>query len=314
MTRSAHALAVAAALAALAVGCTGTEENGGRGTESPDGHRSPFTGEPAEAGRPVLAIKVDNAPEARPHTGLDAADLIYVEPIEAGFSRLVAIYSSDVPDLAGPVRSARESDLDLLRQFGEPALAFSGAQRAVLDAIADAPVFDEPPDALPDAYERHDDREAPHNLFVHPRAVLDAAPDASDARDIGFRFGAAPGGGAPETERSVSYPNAEFTFTWSPDEKRWRVALDGDETDVTPATVVLQEVEVTESDLHDVNGNFTPFTETVGSGDATVLRGGQAFEAEWDRDHKDEGTDFTTPDGEPMTFAEGQVWVVFVPR
>src|SRR5437899_3305011 len=37
---------------------------------------------PAAPGPPVLAVKIDNAPEARPAKGLGAADLVYIEPVE----------------------------------------------------------------------------------------------------------------------------------------------------------------------------------------------------------------------------------------
>ncbi len=48
--------------------------------------------------------------------------------MEAGLSRILAVYSSTVPPVIGPVRSARETDLELLRQFDRPTLAYSGAQ------------------------------------------------------------------------------------------------------------------------------------------------------------------------------------------
>ena len=58
---------------------------------------------------PVLAVKIDNTSPARPRIGVDAADIVYVEPVEAGLTRLLAIYASTLPPEVGPVRSARES-------------------------------------------------------------------------------------------------------------------------------------------------------------------------------------------------------------
>ncbi|WP_326598374.1 DUF3048 domain-containing protein [Streptomyces sp. NBC_01803] len=314
MAGNIRTFAVVLALGALVTGCGNDGDNGDRGGGSADrADVSPFTGEEAESG-PVLAVKIDNSPDARPHTGLDQADIVYVEQVEGGSSRLMAVFSSHLPDLTGPVRSARESDLELLRQFGEPALAYSGVQTKLKPLIADAPLFAESPDAVPDAYVRDDAREAPYNLYVKPQQVLDAAPDASEASDIGFRFGDAPGGGEPTERYDVSFPAAGFSFTWSADEKRWMVAMDGTATDVGAATVVVQEVTIRQSQYHDVLGNFTPYTETVGSGDATVLRDGQAFPAEWERSGEEDGTEFTTPDGDPMRFAPGPVWVVLAEK
>jgi len=81
---------------------------------------SPFTGEPVTALGPVLAVKIDNIAAARPPTGLTSADLVYVLPVEGGLSRIMAVVSSRVPAVIGPVRSAREDDLELLA-FSWPA-------------------------------------------------------------------------------------------------------------------------------------------------------------------------------------------------
>lgn len=80
---------------------------------------------------------------------------------------------------------------------------------------------------------------------------------------------------------------------------------------VAPATVVVQYVKVHKSKYHDVLGNNTPYTETVGSGTAKVLRDGRVFDVNWARPTATGGTEFTTTDGAPMNFAKGQVWVVF---
>ncbi len=315
--RFAGVTALVAVLGLLA-GCDSQQENGGGGGGQDGGDpgdevsTSPFTGEKLDDGpSPVLAVKIDNVEAARPQTGLADADIVYVEQVEGGLSRFLAVYSEDLPDLIGPVRSGRESDLELLEQFGEPAFAYSGIQGALEPLFEDAPLFRVTPDAAPEGYSRGSDRPAPYNLYGDPAALLDAAPDASEASDIGFRFGDAPAGGGEAAEKyDVPFPAAGFTFTWSADDERWEVALDGEASDAAPATVVVQNVSVRESEYHDVTGAYTPYTETTGSGTATVLRDGRAYEAEWSRSSADDGTEFTTPDGDPMRFAPGPVWVL----
>ena len=54
----------------------------------------PFTGEPVKALGPVLAVKIDNIVYARPQTGLQSADIIYVIPVEG---RASGVFRLDVP-------------------------------------------------------------------------------------------------------------------------------------------------------------------------------------------------------------------------
>ncbi|MGW4734948.1 DUF3048 domain-containing protein [Streptomyces shenzhenensis] len=319
-TATTAAVLAATIMALLLAGCTARHRpvDDGRGREirpAPSTSATTGTG-PGTANGPVLAVKIDNVGAARPQTGLDAADVVYAEQVEGGLSRLMAVYAAGLPAVVGPVRSARESDLELLRQFDRPTLAFSGAQHKLLPLIDRAPLRPATPDDTPDAYFRAGDRPAPHNLYLRPRRLVSEPPGAA-ALTTGFHYGAAPSGGRAESSRTVRYPAARFTFTWSADRGRWLVSMDGRPTEtadgerVAPATVVVQYVTVRPSAYHDVLGNNTPYTETVGSGTAEVLRGGRAYDAVWKRADASGGTEFSTADGEPLNFAEGQVWVVF---
>ncbi|MFF1509679.1 DUF3048 domain-containing protein [Streptomyces sp. NPDC058326] len=281
--------------------------------------RSPFTGLPARPA-PVLAVKIDNVPAARPHTGLGAADLVYVEQVEGGVTRLLAVYSSRLPELAGPVRSARESDIELLGAFGRPVLAYSGAQSALNPLLGAAPLHPVTETTAPGSFRRAPDRPAPHNLYLRPERALATDPGAPNAPDVGFRFGPAPAGGTPVDSETVRFPAARYTFTWSEADRSWRVAMDGraaratDTGPLSPSTVVVQRVTVRASAFHDRTGAVSPYTETVGSGTALVLRDGRAHEARWSRPSTASGTTFTTPGGAPLAFAPGQVWLVLAPK
>ncbi|MBZ3905144.1 DUF3048 domain-containing protein [Streptomyces griseiscabiei] len=311
---SAGPLLAALTVAALLAGCTVTGSDGGDDRGGDDGRRDDRASAPPAGS--VLAVKIDNVSAARPQTGIDAADIVYAEQVEGGLSRLMAVYATTFPEAVGPVRSARESDLELLRQFDEPTLAFSGAQGKLLPIIDRAPLHAETPEDAESAYFRGDEKPVPHNLYLRPEKLIDTPPGA-EALTTGFHYGPAPAGGTPEESRTVRYPAARFTFTWSDDSRRWQVSMDGsptittDDVRVAPATVVVQYVTIRASRFHDYLGNNTPYTETVGSGRAEVLRDGRAYDAHWRRESPADGTAFTTPEGKPMNFAKGQVWVVY---
>lgn len=308
----AAALLTVLLLVLLAAGCTGGDGSG------PETRSNSPSGRGTDA--KVLAVKIDNVAPARPQTGLEQADIVYVEQVEAGLSRLLAVYSSELPPVIGPVRSARETDLELLRQFDRPVLAFSGAQSRLLPAIDRAPLDAVPPSAAPRAYFRGPERPAPHNLYLRPERIPYAASGAEAVEALGLRFGPAPPGGSSEESRTVRFPSARTTFTWSAERERWLVAMDGSPARTSEggrlgaATVIVQDVTVRPSAFGDRSGNNTPFTETVGSGTAHVLRDGKAYEARWARPSADADTAFTTPGGERIDLASGPLWIVYAPR
>jgi len=279
---------------------------------------SPFTGEPVRALEPVLAVKIDNIVTARPQTGLQSADIVYVEPVEGGLTRFFAVFSSHIPSVVGPVRSARESDLKLLPQFGHPAFAWSGATPHLVPFIERANIADLYALQV-GGYYRISSRVAPENLYADPRTLLKEAPTASKARDIGFRFGPQPAGGRATGSYSVSFPAASYTFRWSAKAKRWLLWMDGAPATATEGgqlggpTVIIQYVYISTSRFEEYGGR-PPLAESVGSGTAVILRNGRAYTVHWSRPNINGGTTYTLPGGKRMLFAQGQVWVVLAPE
>jgi Protein of unknown function (DUF3048) N-terminal domain/Protein of unknown function (DUF3048) C-terminal domain len=277
---------------------------------------SPFTGERIKYLRRELIFKIDNIVLARPPTGLRMADIVYLIPVEGGLSRFMAVFSSHIPPVVGPVRSAREDDIKLLRQFGRPAFAFSGAQPRLLPVVEHARIVDLYAGRV-GGYFRDNRRIAPYNLYARTRTLLHEARHASLARDIGFRFGSAPPGGKKVHSYTVRYRAARFTFWWSHKQHRWLVSMDGrlarsaDGHRLGGRTVVVQYTKVRTSRFREWGNIRPPYAVTVGHGRADVLRNGRVYHASWVRHSKNGGTKFTLRGGRRMLFAPGQVWVIF---
>jgi hypothetical protein len=281
---------------------------------------SPFTGEPVKSLQRVLAVKIGNTVPERPATGLSKADIVYVIPVEGGLSRIMAIFSSHYPRVVGPVRSARQDDIRLLSQFGRPGFVWSGAQPRLVSRVEQSRIVDlyVGLNRVASAFYRSASRPVPYNLYARTKALLKDAPNASVARNIGFRFGPAPPGGHPRKSASVSYPAASFRFTWLPRRGQWQIWMDGSPAysteqarPLSAPTVVIQRVVVGLSPFLEQGPMEPPYATTVGSGTALVLRGGEEFHAHWSRPRPDEGTTFTTNSGQPMTFSRGPVWIVY---
>jgi hypothetical protein len=227
------------------------------------------------------------------------------------------------------VRSAREDDLELLRQFGTPAFAYSGATPRQLPHVHQARTVDLYA-GLPGvsaAYYRSGARFAPYNLYASSAALLADARGASAARDIGFRFGPVPAGAngpaVGTAGYTAGYSASSFTFRWSARSARWLVSMDGAAAMVTSSgpggqrgrlgapTIIIQHTVVRTSRFLEY-GKPPPYAHSAGQGTAVVLRGGRAYPVRWSRPSADGGTAYTLPSGQRMTFAPGQVWVLLV--
>ncbi|MDO9486681.1 MAG: DUF3048 domain-containing protein [Actinomycetota bacterium] len=304
-------------------GSSGTNPDSNPQIQSPAPVRtSPLTGLPQPEAKPVLIVKLDNTRNAQPHAGLKDADVVYIEEVEYGITRLAAVFSSIVPDRIGPVRSARITDVDLVAQYGSPAFAFSGVQRKMWPEIQGSPLIDVSPNRNANIYFRDSSRRAPYNYFLDGVDALAFAPDATLDRDIGFVFSNdIPFGGKVNTGATMDWPGSSAEFTFNPSTGLYNVDLNGEPAEAdenkagqSAATVVIQNVKQSPSAYYDRGGGNTPHASTIGKGTAVILRDGLSYDVKWSRPTEDVGTTFTMADGSPMPFKPGQQWVVLLDK
>lgn len=277
-----------------------------------------LTGLPGTNNR-VIAAKIDDTRSAHPQVGIESADVVYIEQVEAGLTRLVALYSSYYPVKIGPIRSARISDIDILAEYGRVGFIFSGAQRKMFPVIDNANLANLGAQRNPPSvYVRDPLRNAPTNMFVYPEKLLEVDRNASEielVREPGWIFGDNPGTGKPIERAEVSWPNARYAVEWSAEEERWLIEfnrepnLNPDGYQLGSPTFVIQIVEIKPSEFGDRYGGITPKHEVVGAGSGFVLRNGQAIEARWTRESVESQTKWTLPDGSSVPFEPGQIWI-----
>jgi hypothetical protein len=274
---------------------------------------------------PVLVVKIDDTTQAHPQIGLEDADIVYIEQVEGGLTRLAAVFSSVIPQRIGPVRSARISDIEILSQFGRVAFAYSGAQSKLLPVIAAANLQDLGAQRQsPTIFTTDPNRTQPYAMVLRADLLLQHIRDKNyqidSAKSVGFAFGSLPEGGAPTDKVVVNWPAATYSATWSVEESRWLLshnnAVNVADSGVVlgPTTLVIQIVSITPSEYKDKVGGVTPFSQTVGTGKAYVLRDGQWFATTWNRPFSEGGTTFTLADGTLMNFDPGQIWIALTDR
>jgi len=281
--------------------------------------RNSLTGLPGSDG-PILVVKIDDTTLAHPQVGLAEADVVYIEQVEGGLTRLAALYSSRIPELVGPVRSARISDIELFAQFGKIGFAFSGAQSKFLPVIAAANLYDVGAMRYGPLYYANDPaRVAPYAMMLKASDLLAKAQERgatfATSSSAGWNFGEP----APNLKKfasaRVSWPANSYDITWSQSEKRWLLShngqpnLDSNGFHLGPQTFVIQIVSITDSIYSDKIGGVTPFSQTVGEGECYILRDGGFVRGKWSRPTESDGTTFTNFKGEELTFDRGQIWI-----
>lgn len=263
----------------------------------------------ALAQRSAIAVKIPNDPSSRPHTGIEAADVVYEEETEGGTTRFAAVFHSSYPDVVGNVRSGRYVDVPLVAPY-DGVMIYSGARASVQGTI-DAAGITRVTEGGPGFY-RDGARPAPHNLYVRlPEAV--AAREAAPAAPSPWDFRAeAPDGGRRVTGR-VSIPVSRYaTAGWEYDDQAgvFRRFQDGRPHTVTgerrigAANVVALDVPVTGRDSHGA-----PVYALEGAGAALLLRDGRAYDIGWSKAGTHAALDLTD-DRHPALLAPGPTWVV----
>ncbi|GMA85196.1 hypothetical protein GCM10025868_04460 [Angustibacter aerolatus] len=328
MRRAALAVpAVAACLALALAGCSKDQPKAAAPTASaspsptasatataPARDASLLSGRKGRRDGSVYAVKIDNTHSAHPQVGVDAADVVYVEEVEGGLTRLAAVFSSTYPKQVGPVRSGRISDIRLLRQYGEVGLIYSGSQRKMIAPLQRSSLHLVSFDANGKGFSRASGRPAPYNVIGDFATLRARAGKTSVPSKAPYAFGPAPAGGKAATHLSVRWPGAHLTATWSKSAERWLVSMDGSASRTPsgkrlgPQTFIVQRVKVVKSKYVDVNRNPTPDSKTVGSGSALVLRDGRVYDAKWSRASDDDITHWTIG-GKEAVLSAGQVWV-----
>ena len=279
-----------------------------------------FTGLAGE-NKQILVVKIDDTNAAHPQIGVESADVVYVEQVEGGLTRLAAIYTSKLPPLIGPIRSARISDIELLAQFGRVGFAYSGAQSKMRPVIAAANLENLSAERNPPSiYGKDPDRPGPVDMILKPDLLLERANAnpkirIETATASVFPFGDAPKGETNTAIAKIKWPSAKYELRWDSTNEKWLIyfnekpnmAANGEQ--LYADTAIIQIVSITPSIYGDKFGEITPFSKTTGSGKAVMLRDGLSYQISWQRNLETDLTTWKSEDGGVANFKPGRTWI-----
>lgn len=290
--------------------------------------------------RRLVAVKVDNHPNARPQSGLEVADAVFEIPVEAGLTRFIALFHQSDLDYVGPNRSGRPTDSEIMSSLGESPFQISGAQpwvQSIFRSDGINVVYDNGATTFRQGVRPH-----PHNLFTSTPLIRDWA-DNVGWEDVApgnlFAFGDPTPGEATAVriETPVS-PQPAPRWEWDGeqylrfhgDEPHEWVTLagydeapgeDSDGEEVADAergqvafdTIVVMKMRRYTARPPSGSGTSVPAMETVGTGDALVFADGEVVSGTWERGSAEDGFTLVTADGEPLILEPARIWITLVP-
>jgi len=269
----------------------------------------------------ILVVKIDDTKDARPQIGIESADVVYVEQVEAGLTRIAAIFSSKLPELVGPVRSARISDIELLAQFGRVGLAYSGAQTKMRPVLAAANIENLSAERNPPTiFTKDPDRVGPVDMILKPALLLEranakAGTQIDSPKIAPWSFGDAPKSGAITALAKIKWPSARYELRWDEISKKFLIYFNGEPniaasgSQLAADTAIIQLVSISPSIYGDKFGGVTPFSKTTGSGKAIMLRDGFSYELTWQRELETDVTTWLDANGKVANFKLGKIWI-----
>ncbi len=273
--------------------------------------KSPFTKRP-------IAVIVENAPAARPQSGLSKADIVYEILAEGGITRFLAIFNSEPAENVGPVRSARpyfvlkaaENDA-IFAHSGGSVEAFTYLEMLAVDHIDEMKNFQ--------PFWRTQDRPPPHNLYTSVASLRQEAQRLGYNKPIrvgGFLVGDLGNpGGEKASKLEIDYAaDYKVEFTYLPDKNVYQRFINGAPHIDAAAGRAIQcstiIVQVAEHQVKDEEGRLE--IRFVGEGKGWVFRDGKVAPLRWEKNDLRDKTRFYLADGEELKINPGKVWIEVV--
>ena len=280
---------------------------------------------------PAVTCKVDNAPAGRPQFNLNKTDIVHVQMVEGGLTRLVATWHSQPVEKVGPVRSVRPMDADLAAAFGG-IFCYSGGVDMFIALLQDTSLYlaDEntQQSVKPNSFSRTPERFAPHNMVVDMGLLQSQHEDLASPQSI-FNYAAfldetkdyepaSASSGKATTDLTIEYPDA--TSYWKGDgsgnllrSQDGEPHMDGvSEEQVRAKNVVVLEVQI-DSSIRDARYGVIPKTIMVGSGKVWVFVDGKHIEGTWSKATQTSPIELLDSTGAVIKLAPGNTWVELKP-
>lgn len=280
---------------------------------------SPLTGvevSKLDAQRPVIAVMIENSPEARPQSGLKDSGVVFESVAEAGITRFLMLYQESKPAAIGPVRSVRPQFASWVAAF-DAGLAHVGGSDIPLGKLRSGQIKDLDQFFNANTYTRLSSKRAPHNVYTTDEKLqtLTAKKGYSTSNFSPWKRKTKETPSKTPTAQTITVPisTGKFgvSYTWNQSTNSYNRAQGGvAHTDqeggqISPKVVVV--FQVAHDKIKESNGFSYP--DAIGSGKAWVFQDGLVTEVTWNKTSDKEQIKFTDSTGKLVEFTPGQTWL-----
>ena len=274
----------------------------------------------ADLSKPVTAIMIENSPDARPHSGLKQAEVVYEAIAEGGITRFLTLFQQYKPQLIGPVRSLRMYYVDWLAPY-QASVAHVGGSHASLQEIRNGKYRDIDQFFNGGSYWRANDRRPPHNVYTSFEK-LDALNAGKGYKSSQFTSFARADGKASDKPNTVSI-DINFSSSWYNTHYDYdkasntylrsiggQASNDREEGRLAPSVVIALHVNETTV----MEDGWRQSIVTTGTGTATVFQNGTVAECTWRKNDRFSPLELIDAAGKPVVLNRGQTWIAAVPN
>lgn len=272
----------------------------------------------------LVAVMIENHPDARPQSGLSKASIVYEAPVEANYTRLMAIYPADaVVEQIGPVRSARPYYLDWISEYSQPMYMHCGGSPDALNKIKDYGIFDVNEFYYSKNFWRSPSRFAPHNVYTSSELWNKVLAEQNKLQDT-WTFeergthSASSGqawNGESVSDIAISFLSPDYVVEWKYNSstqkyERWQAGAEHREANgslIVADTVIVQHVKTR---VLDEIGRIS--METIGSGAVEVYFDGQKISGAWKKIDRTSRTRFFDEAGNEIKLKAGKIWIEMI--
>jgi hypothetical protein len=263
--------------------------------------------------RKVIAMMIENSPDARPQAGLNKAGVVFEAIAEGGITRYCALYLDNMPGYVGPVRSVRPYYVNWLAGF-DAAVGHAGGSAEGLAQVARLNVKDLDYTKA-GGYNRVSDRFAPHNLYADLKTLQ------KEAKKKGFKSSKFEGfKRKPELSNTgkakvksirfnISSDLYNVAFKYNKKTNSYKRYLAGQpHKDHRSGKAIRPKVVIGLITNYSQSGIYSVY-RTVGKGQVLIFQDGKVQKGTWKKKDPKKALRFFDKKGQPIRLNPGQTWI-----